>query len=533
VKGAAPDVTAVVQDKIRGRRLIFLGPTLAPSAAKAAELGAAVMLVCPRGWVPDGFEGEVVDIAGAELKHVMIGGMGGLETWSVLDEAKAATPLRRRLDDEFRRFDAARRAIVVAPSSATLGDEFDGRVVWGSRRPGIDVLEDKTRVDALVFDPAEVARVPGETFPVHHGAFDKAFALYDEGVGLVLSVDGVTISSQSTRFVVSPGQARQECRLLSRPDGGPRTARLATMKPWTSGTVAFMNFPDGQVLTFSPVENMVAQMRGADLHSTSLEDQRIRVAKMLHDHTGFDLEYELAPFLRMVGLNNVWQPTHAALSDMRRNAGATGKYVLNGWRYFGAGGVDQVVSNRRALAHELNPRFAYGLVLLDQALPPDIPLGLFNAMLVSSDEIWGPNGFPHINGLRLQEVVRDAATRPIAQVGLPIEKQYGNRNWRYRYANSKFRVADLHTEGALVVIRSSTNDHGHALKFTGLEHVAQGRSLTPIVASLFDMWAADEYYPDRMFPASAGPHVWETGFVQQQTEPTGLASRGWVLDDIT
>lgn len=501
----------VVHERINGRRLIFLGPTLMTSAAKAQELGARCLLVAVEGRVPSDFPAEVVELRLNELHKIMVGGDGGLETWRVLDEESRRDRLRIRLQERFDSFDPAQNAILVAPSSATLPGLVDGRVVWGSRARGVDALEDKTRVDAEVFDPAEVARVPGEVVNSHK-KFDALFDRYDHGNGLVMTVDGVTISSQHVRFVTSPTQAALELESIQQDieHSRVRRVRFSTFEPRPSGTAGFLALPDRQILTFSAIENMVVQVRRPFSANELLDNRNAGRRTMFGGHLLRDLEDATTIRLEMIGLNGNWDPSPAAHQAMRQNSYKTGRYVNATKGYCGPGGVDQLVGDRDALAHEFNPRFAYGFVLLDRALPVEYPLGLFSAMVVSHHNIWGAGYFPTIDGEHVQGVVRGAVGRSPSPATFRVARSYGNRVWRFQFEkDGQPRLADTGHDADAITVSSRPVQGGSILHVVGLEKVSGGRPMTGFATDVFSAWAEAEHYPHTKLPASLGPRAWD------------------------
>lgn len=227
--------------------------------------------------------------------------------------------------DVVDRFDPTRSARVLAP---IFGAEsaFEGREMYGSRRPEWRALEDKMTIDA-VFESAGVVVAPYAIVPVAE-APEAAGRLRSE-LGTVWVADnrsGWHGGGEYTRWVPGPDSHGVALDWF-----GERADRVRVM-PFLDGLPCSIHgfvTPD-DVATFRPVEMLVGRVSDP-------------------------------PSFRYMGTATTWDPPTAVRKAMRSVARTVGRHLSTTLGYLGPFSIDGVATADGFLPTELNPRLSAGL----------------------------------------------------------------------------------------------------------------------------------------------------------------------------
>ncbi|MEM7202728.1 MAG: hypothetical protein AAF628_20845 [Planctomycetota bacterium] len=268
-----------------------------------------------------------------------------------------------------------------------LGLILLGRVTDVAGRPRLGVrpqawldLEDKVVIDAF-FDRAGIARAPSAIVPADPDAAAAAAHSLDEGAGVVCAADasqGVHGGGCGLRWVAGDGEVRDVAARMA------ATAQRLRIMPFLRGTPCSVHglvAGDGTAV-FRPVELLT--LRGIGARS-----------------------------LHYAGCATLWDPPATAREDMRTAARRVAVALHRDVGYRGSFTLDGVLTDAGFRPTELNPRIGAGLMTLEAACGPDLPLGLISVFAVDGAPLHGSAAALEAEVLGRTDRCRVAAARTL------------------------------------------------------------------------------------------------------------------------
>ena len=332
----------------------------------AAGLGGAVDLL--RSWGAD----RILVIAGArgvgevpeDIEIFYTGSRGE----SIMEGLRAfdRSLLSAEVVEAVERFDPDRSARVLAPIFGAE-DAFEGRRVYGRRRPEWRALEDKTSIDA-VFAASGVDVAPHGVVPVSQ-APEAATTLATE-MGTVWVADntrGWHGGAEYTRWVPDRAAAAEAERWFA------ERAEQVRVMPFLDGLPCSIHgyvTPD-HVAAFRPVELLIARVQDP-------------------------------PSFRYLGTSTTWDPPEMLREQMREVARRVGRHLRASVGYLGPFSIDGVATEGGFKPTELNPRLSAGLGIQARAIE-GLQLGWMTRALYEGDLT--------VDGEWLESIVVEGADR--------------------------------------------------------------------------------------------------------------------------
>lgn len=415
----------------------------------AAGLGGAADLL--RSWGAD----RILVIAGArgvgevpeDIEIFYTGSRGD----SIMDGLRAfdRSLVSTEVLEAVERFDPTRSARVFAPVFGAE-DAFEGRQVYGSRRPEWRALEDKTTIDA-VFSAAGIDVAPHAVVPVSQ-APDAAARLSTE-LGTVWAADntrGWHGGAEYTRWVPDRAAA------LEAPDWFSERAEQVRVMPFLDGLPCSIHgyvTPD-HVAAFRPVELLIARVVDP-------------------------------PSFRYLGMATTWDPPGVLRERMQEVARKVGRHLAASVGYLGPFSIDGVATGDGFKPTELNPRLSGGLGIQAGAIE-GLELGWITRALYE--------GEISLDGSWLESTVVEGADRRRAvRNGMPFSEPRDADRVDVVLDGGEVRPAGRNRHGELSIGDSSGGSY--VLLSLDQEHIPVGHSFASAAVSAArlaaDTWDLD------------------------------------------
>lgn len=347
------------------------------------------------------------------------------------------------------RFDPTRSARVLAPVFGAE-DAFEGRRVYGRRRPEWSALEDKTTIDA-VFAAAGVDVAFHGIVPVSQAP--EAAARLATEMGTVWVADntrGWHGGAEYTRWVPDRAAAAQAERWFV------ERAEQVRVMPFLDGLPCSIHgyvTPD-HVAAFRPVELLIARVREP-------------------------------PSFRYLGMATTWDPPDVLRERMQEVARRVGRHLAAAVGYLGPFSIDGVATEDGFKPTELNPRLSAGLGIQARAIE-GLKLGWMTRALYEGELT--------VDGEWLESTVVEAADRVrVVRNGMPFRESRNSGTVDVMLDGGEVRLASRHRHGEISIGDSSGGSY--ALLSLEQEHIPIGPSFASAAVSAArlaaDTWDLD------------------------------------------